>query len=693
MKTTRLLLLSLALAAAVLALSACDLAGMLGGGTTTAPEATATPVTTESPVTTAPPVTTVPPVTTAPPVAVKENPIKAVKTLSSGAIQMTFEDNTKSNLGTAPVREGYNSVECVAYSLADGILTLTLRDSAAVNIANEFLEQAPAPLTVRIREMDGSLEWAPAEGDAWQVFSPVKPATGAASILTRLTEATEYGKVTLPTEESMIFVISGNTLRFRARSWVEPGKDFCTNAELHSAASNGNFMFRRFDVIPSSTEAGSVAATGDTLFKSADDEIPSINMNSTYISARHGYYLISAVPNAARLTEEDIGAVFTRVSDGQRYVLVKLVGESELWFCPFDDEAMASGDFGKYAFGSNGLLAAGDELTASSSLSSGTRKLSVTKNATLSQFYIATNHAEQHAYLNGTVEVDLTKDGIYRAEFVDLYEAYDVIYLPTMLRHLMDNVGWNTNDTHHDESIADAYLSYIHTHRFHKNGSYTVYQTVEIKQSLRNVHYYGVMSMPFTGSSHYVYAPGSTNVGTPTQQTDTAVEAEGDTTIRSFYQLTDPIGTKGINVGYYPHFGIATDEERPAALGNRNGVAAGQWYGSRKMYPYLFMNQDMAAGDEISFIGYHVPTVKLDDDFFAVDWYFVGDDIYLSLHTDRAVGRKFVALPNSDYLLGLTVTVDEASEGVTVHSTAITEAGIEIETAGAGYVTVKLSRP
>jgi hypothetical protein len=604
---------------------------------------------------------------------------------------MTFEDNTKSNLGTAPVREGYNSVECIAYSLADGILTLTLRDSAAINIANEFLEQAPAPLTVRIREMGGNLEWATAEGDTWQVFSPAKPASGTASILTRLCEATEYGKTTPPTEDSMIFVISGNTLRLRARCWVEPGLDFCTNLELHSAATNLNFMFQRFDVIPASTAENSVSCSGDTIFKAASDEIPSININGTYISARHGYYLISAVPNAARLTEEDIGAVFTRESDNQRYVLVKLSGNN-LWFCPFDDKAMETGDFGDYAFGTKGLLKNGDSLTANITLSNKTRAISVTADATLNQFYVATNHAEQHAYLNGTVEVDLAKDGIYHAEFVDFYEAYDVIYLPTMLKALMDNVGWNTHDSHHDDARADAYLSYIHTHRFHKNGSYTVYQTVEIKQSLRNVHYYGVMSMSFPQDSHYVYAPGSTNVGTPTPQTNTTVEALGDWHIRSYYQLTDEEGTRGINVGYYPYFGIATDEEREAALGNKAGVSAGQWWSSRKMYPYLFMNQDMEAGDEIPFIGYHVPTVKLDDEFFAVSWYFVGDEIYLSLHTDKAVGRKFVALPNSEYLVGLTVTVDEISEGVTVHSTEITAAGIEIETAGAGYVTVKLTK-
>ena len=602
---------------------------------------------------------------------------------------MTFQDRTKLNLGTALPRTGYNGVTAAPGELRDGVLSLSLCDSAAVNIANQFLGLAPAALDLCLREAGGNLEWTPAAEEAWQVLCPIKGNAG--KVLSLLCEATGYGRVTMPTEESMILVISGNTLRLRARNWVEPSKDFCTNIELHSASSNGNMMFQRFDVIPASTAEDSVAVSSDTLFKNASDEIPAISINSTYISARHGYYLISAIPNAAHLTEEDIGTVLTREGDGQRYVLVKALA-SELWLCPFDDAAMATGDFGQYAFGTSGLLGEGDALAAERTLSSGSRRLAVTENAVLKQFYVATNHAEQHAYLNGTVEIDLTADAVYHAEFIDFFESYDVIYLPAMLDHLMENVGWNTNDSHHEETIEEAYLSYVHTHRFHKNGSYTVYQTVRIKQDLRNVHYYGVMSMPFHGGSHYVYAPGSTNVGLPTLQTDVSVEALGDWRIRSFYQLTDAAGTKAINVGYYPYFGIATDAARAAALGNKAGVSAGQWYQSRKMYPYLFMNQNMQKNDEIPFIGYHVPTVKLDDELFAVNWYFVGDDIYLSLHTDEAVGRKHVSLPNSDYLVGMTVTVDEISDGVTVHSTEIAASGIEIETDGAGYVTVKLTR-
>ena len=603
---------------------------------------------------------------------------------------MTYLDETTQQIKASPIRAGYNAVSVRTASLSEeGILTLTLADSASMNIALSYLEKAPADLTVRLRELNGKLEWAPAAEESWQVLCASKVAKSV-NILSLLCDATGYGAVTAPAEGGVTFVIAGNDIGVRARNWVREGYDHLTRLELHASGNNNNMMIKRFDEIPSTQEDSSIAVSTSTVFKYAGDEIPAINVNGTYIAAAHGYYLISAVPNTAGLCEDDIGAIFTRTSDNQQYTLVK-VPSGTLWFCPFDEEAMKTGDFGKYAFGSRGLLKSGDVLTTKNNL---TKKgnLTVSADAELKQFYIATNHVVQAAFLDGTVEVDLTKNGTYHADYVDFYERYDVIYLPTMLLYLQDNFGYNTNDDHHNDRIEDSYLTYTLTHRFHKNGSYTVYQRVEINADLRDVHYFGVMSGPLP-DEQYIYAPGSTNVGTPQKQVNETVEALGDWRIRSYYHFTDAIGTKGFNVGYYPYFGIATDEEREAALGKKAGVAAGQWWNTRKMYPYLFMNQNMSAGDEISFIGYHVTTVKLDDEFFAVSWYFVGDDIYLSLHTDCAVAEKTVKLPNSDYLVGMTVTVDEASDSFHVLSDTITEEGITVETTGAGYVTVKLTRP
>ena len=569
-----------------------------------------------------------------------------------------------------------------SFDKESGILTLTLFDSVAENIALSHLDkELPALLSVCLRENDKNLEWAYEGSDEWRVLCKAIGSTEKPLALLR--EATGFAKTELPTDEGVTFVISGNDLRFRAKNWQNTGFDFCNDAYLHSPATD-NFLLNRLTEVSSALSDD--AMDKGTVFKWAGDEIPAISMNGTWIAGAHGYYCISSVPNSAGFTEADIGRVFTRDSDGQRYVLVKV--PSAVWFCPFDDQAMESGDFTSYGFPQKGFLQENDVLTYEKD--GAKASFTVIKKAEQMQFRFPSNHRVQHAFLNGTVEVDLTRDGVYNAEFVDFYEAYDVVYLPTVLNYLMDNVGNNTNASHYDESIEDSYLTYFQTHRFHKNGSYTVYQTVRFNTDVKNVTYYGVMSGPFDGESQYVYAPGAENCGTPTyDEKGDSFYTKGDYTIRSFYHSPDATFQKAINVGYYPYFGVATDEIRQEVV-DRFG-SAGEWYNSMKMYPHLYKAPTMSAGDEISFIGYHIPTMRLDEDVFAANPYFVDDEIYLTINLQNAVTEKAVSLPNSDYLVGLSISVEEASEGVTVHSTEVGADGIHVSSTGAGYITLKLT--
>ena len=680
--------------------------------TTEAP-ATSAPAT-SAPVTSAPatsaPATSAPatsaPATTAPVTTAVPNPITKVKVMDADhrkhplALRLTYGNNAMQYIEPSlAIRVGYNSLT-YDYALDEqtGILTMTLYEAATTNIANQHLGLSH-PTVVRLRENAGWLEWARQDSDVWAQLCRTDDAD--TKILATLAAAVDVGKTPEEvTGDGVTLVIAGNKLRFRAHNWLKPGYDLVTDCDMRSEKISGTFMQVAIREISSTLAKDSMA--GGTTFKDASDEIPAFYMNGTYIGAAHGTYCISAVPNPMLrgLTEADIGKVFTRPTDGQRYVLVKAFTD-EVWFCPFNDEAMETGDFTIFCYPKKGFLYEGDVLSYDES-----KTFTVDATATQEQFRFAANGCVQHAYLNGTVEVDLAKNGVYTAEFVDFHETYNVLYLPAVLEYLMNNVGEtdldgnpiNSNTSHYDEAIDEYYLTYNLTHRFHRNGSYTVYQTLTAKKDLSGARSFGVMSGPFAnknddlGNHHYIYAPGSTNFGTPTLHTNTTVEAEGDPSIRSFYQLTTADGAKAMNVGYYPYFGVATDENRADAIAAFGDGVVGQWYSSRKMYPYLYKNNDMKAGTEVSFIGYHVPTVKIDDDFFAINWYFVGDEIYLSFHTDKAVEEKTVALPNSDYLTGLAVTVEEASDGFTVHSATVGADGIRVSTTGAGYCTVKLTK-
>ena len=681
MKLKQLFLLAVALLMLTVALSSCELpfdlpfdVPFLGGEQTTATEATTTTAANAP----------LPPITAAP------NPITEVKSMRTG-LRLTYK-NTKTTViePSLAMTEGRNGVSYThSFDAESGILTLTLFDSACVNIALSHLEKLPAPLTVRIRENNKNLEWTYEDSDEWSVLC--KTADTKATPLATLCEATGFAATSAPTEKGVTLVIADNKLRFRAHNWQNEGYDFCNDAYLHSPISS-NFALERLVEIESKLSDSSMSA--GIHFKHADDEFPAININGTYIAALHGYNLISEVSNKG-LTVNDIGRVFTRQGDGQQYVLVK-VPNDKAWFCPFDEGAMECGDFSKYSRLVIGLLQNGDTLTYKDGDIDKT--FTVAEKATQQQLHDATNHGVQHAYLNGTVEVDLTKNGVYNANFVDFYETYDAIYLPTVLRYLMDNVGKNDNESLCSEELDDSYLSYIQTYRFHNNGSFTLYQTVEFKADVKDVAYFGVMSQSFSYTSQMVYAPGAENCGTPTVHVPAEHEketgskffyADGDYAVRSFYHFPDNTFQKGMNVGYYPYFGVATDEIRDGMVDLFGST--GQWSHLGKLYPHLYRAPSAAKGDSFSFIGYHSPITPIDKDFFAISWYFVGDDIYLSLNTDHAVAEKTVAFPNAEYLIGLSIEVDGDSKGITVHSAEVGADGIRVSSTGAGYITLKLT--
>ena len=107
------------------------------------------------------------------------------------------------------------------------------------------------------------------------------------------------------------------------------------------------------------------------------------------------------------------------------------------------------------------------------------------------------------------------------------------------------------------------------------------------------------------------------------------------------------------------------------------------------MYPYFISNCNLEAGTEISFIAYRIPSYTLDSDFTAINWYWVGDDIYLSLHTDSPVNKTVTVLP--EYMNGMTVEVIEGSETFDIKSTTIENGSISVQSSAEGYALIKLS--
>ena len=275
---------------------------------------------------------------------------------------------------------------------------------------------------------------------------------------------------------------------------------------------------------------------------------------------------------------------------------------------------------------------------------------------------------------------------------VDVHETYTVTYLPAVLKYLEKNVGRNDNESCHDEDITEAYIRFNRTIRFSRNGSFTIYQENTAQKDLDKFYSFGVISGTFSNPT-YMYVPASENLATPTVRPNQgeAFNVLGDPLlVRDYYQLTDPHGTKAMGIGYYPFFGIATDAVRQEMVnpGDSQGNKVGQFSHISKNYPPLIRADVLRAGESFSYIGYHTPTIPIDDDFFVVNWYFVGDEVMLLINADKAVAEKTVALP--EYLDGMRVEVTQKSDSFTVSSTAI-DGGVTVSTTGAGYAILRLT--
>ncbi len=685
MKATRFFLLAALLLSFVAVLASCDMiAGLLGGDDTTGAITT----------TTATAATTVTTAVTLPPLA-SESGIKSCK-LSEGVLRLTYNSGKTQSLGTVGVREGYNSAKITVVSLDSGVLTLSLLDAAGENIANRFLECAPAAVTLRLRETDGYLEWASATAEDWQVLCPAR-GSSSSKAMALLATAAGVGKTEpLAAGDGVLLSIKGNDLRFRATDWLRPGFDFCTDAELGRAGRNPCFMLKNYYELSSSAAPdtmGTKSADGVSSFKDASDDLAAFFFNGSYFGAGHGYSLIVKIPNTGK-SEKDIGSEWVNEATGQHYYLVKVI-DGMLWMCPFDEDSMKDGNFAEYSKTSKAALKTGDTLTHVTGATN-TLTITVIADSTLDgnqmQFYAAVNHVEQHILLNGTHEIPLDADGVYEADFIDVYETYTVTYLPAVLNHLRRNVGKNDNESCHDEEITDAYVRFTKTLRFTRNGSSTLYQENTAMQDLDKFYSFGVISGTFTRPI-YMYVPASENLASPTLHSvgESACNVLGDPClVRDYYQMTDTAGTKAMGIGYYPFFGVATSTVRQEMTnpGNPQGNVVGQFSHITKNYPQLIKGDLLRTGESFSYIGYHSPAVPIDDDFFIINWYFVGDEVMLILNADKAVGEKAVTLP--DYLDGMHVTVTQKSDTFTVTSTAI-DGGITVSTTGAGYAIVRLT--
>jgi len=362
-------------------------------------------------------------------------------------------------------------------------------------------------------------------------------------------------------------------------------------------------------------------------------------------------------------------------------VLFKIHDIDTLWFAPKTAQMMDTGIFTSKA------LAAGKILTHKSGATNISDITIETVNSNAQQLYSTTNKVVHKLLLNGTKEVPLT-DGFYESNFVDFVEQYNIIYFPTVLTYLINNVGNNTNTSMNNDSIDDYYCSVSITHRFQKNGACVMFESYDINKEI-NVGYFGMtQSIAFNTANHYMYVPNTIYDDITLHEPSTSIYLTPDKWRNpnlpptSYFQLYDANATYTMNTGFCPDYGTARPEIRVEQLSD-----AAFFYSSFKMYQKLISGGKLYPGDRVEAVVYRILSPKYDEDFTNVSWYWVNDDIYLQVNAHKPI-KKILPLPS--YMIGKMVTIVESNN--TTVGNIVTTDGLSINMTGtSNYAILKLS--
>ena len=476
----------------------------------------------------------------------------------------------------------------------------------------------------------------------------------------------------------MICLLKGNDLFLRSEGWSET-EDFvwqCDIVNPHAWSKTkwfGNKYFNIGGLYTCPTDAAAACVDDLTLWKTSLDDSCPVKINGTYIGANHGYYCCDQVTVPAHdKTEKDIGSVWTD-DKGQTYCLVKIPDEDTLCFVKFDEESMETGrfDFGR----PEAVL-----LHKSGALHQEPVQFAERVDA---QLYQSFNHYEIKLFTDRQ-ERSVHEDFLQICDTVTVETAYDIIYVPAMLRYLMEHVGHNTNASQCSDEIAESYLRMYVRHVFCENGSVATYCGFDINRDI-DVQYFGLVQSMRTAENPIAYIP-DTVYEQLTPQDGTQIFWLSRDTWKSdekapyrYYQFKDSTCKDGMALVFDRNYGWGSNEVRLSKLDY-----AGMYYRTRKQYPAFISGGSMKAGTHFEGFAARMPLNQYDPDLTALCWYYIGEDIVLMLDTHKAV-NKDIALPAC--MRGRNMEILDCSN---VTDISLQDSKLHICTDGYGYLVLKL---
>lgn len=479
--------------------------------------------------------------------------------------------------------------------------------------------------------------------------------------------------------DNMACIIEGNNIFVRAKRYEEKN-DLVWKLLKESDADNRYFnmdwMYTCNTYIPNEDTSKSLTA-----WKSAYDDCCPVNILGTYLAANHGFNCVDKITATSHgKTDADIGSVWTDTKS-QTYVLTHIYDADTLGFVMFNDTNMANGRMGY------GNPSAGTTLTHASGATN-TNSISIeTREST--QLWKSWNNYSLKLFVDG-IEQDLTidtADAPLKGNRVEIRTQYDVIYIPAMLTHLMNNVGNNTSASQNSDEITDSYMTMYINYQFNMNGSLSTYSSFYINKDI-SVGYIGLVQSMKMGEAPYTYVPDTTykvltlHDGSQVQTFAKNLWDSEDKAPYRYYQFATDAAEKGVALVYDRTIGWGTNDIRKTKLSD-----AGMYHTSKKMYPSFISGGSLTVGTYFDGLAARVPLYKYDPDLTSVGWYWCSDDIILMIDTHNSVNKDII-LP--DYMNNMRVEVLDKTDSVTCGQTYIFNNKLRFIASEYGYLVARL---
>jgi len=386
------------------------------------------------------------------------------------------------------------------YSDGDKTVTLTMPDNsrvASIQMMIVYEPHTPADFTSLIDRMQLELGNKKTEYVAYDPNASEVLFLKSSALLN--TPTTDFASV-LQLANTFTVILDGTDAYIRVQ--FNATSDLVYQVRYNSVDAWKNnvvnpWAIKTIPVLTKKEDTVTAFSYGTFIATQGDDATP-IHYNNTYIGANHGAFIVHQVVKSGHgKTYADVGSKW---SDGTRnYTLIRIVDANTLWFV--SDNTGTSAVWVFYA----SALPSGTTFTHVSGATN-TASISSITSDTITQLLKALNNHSKKIIANGVKE--LTENGIYEVDYLEIVDAYDIMNVPSLLSYLQSKVGTTTEQKFDVNSISSD-VRFNVTYRYGSNGAINTLNLIHFKQAVKLDWLSSLQALPlnYGGKNLLLYVP------------------------------------------------------------------------------------------------------------------------------------------------------------------------------------------